>query len=141
MISVVFHLYYLEIPFLKQQTPASEIEDINEDAKPAKETDALLPTTNSVKVDSAVNSESWWKLLGQDLANMQTPFELLIISCMAALLLYCLPAAARLWPTSKALLWHARPTWLVPLAVVATFVLLGAVLVSIICRRATRNAP
>jgi hypothetical protein len=56
-----------------------------------------------------------------EICRLQILFEMLVLSCMLALLKHCLPSVQRLWPVSKALLVQARPDWLLPVSLALGF--------------------
>ena len=49
--------------------------------------------------------------------KLQIPFEILVLSCMLALIRHCIPSLHALWPVSKALLRHTRPDWIIPFSI------------------------
>lgn len=137
------HLWYLEIPLSKSRrgTNIGGLKRSKEETRThATEADALLPTKH-VEIDSrATDPEtiSWFAFLREDLAKMQLPFEILLMSSMLGLLIHCISAAGTLWPASKALLLSTRPDWLVPLLVAACTLALGGIAFSI-CSRQRKN--
>lgn len=120
LIPLGVHIWFFEIPLLRQQKVNSQVTVIpdNQVEVIVKETDMLLPTKNIQTASQATEHRtSWLTLLRQDLARMQLPFEVLVLSCITVLLIHCLGSIKVLWPSSKALLLNTRPNWLIPVVV------------------------
>ena len=70
--------------------------------------------------------------------NFQLPFELLVVSCVVAIISHCIPTLLKLWPTSRALLLSSRPQWLsVKCLYISGGIVLGMVLLLVAhhCKR------
>jgi hypothetical protein len=67
--------------------------------------------------------------------KLQLPFEILVLSCMLALLRHCIPSLRALWPVSKALLRHARPDWVIPFGIGFGVLVIASVVAGILERR------
>ncbi len=143
MIPLAAHTWLLEIPFLATRNGCTgdSMMRSNQQTDQALETDSLLPTTQTMMASQTTDTQpSWLTLLLHDLAKMQLPFEILVLSCITGLLVHCVGAANTLWPTSKTLLLTSRPNWLLPLSVASALLLLGALTLTILCRRQSKSA-
>jgi chemotaxis protein histidine kinase CheA len=67
--------------------------------------------------------------------KLQLPFEILVLSCMLALLRHCIPSLRALWPASKALLRHARPDWVIPFGIGFGVLVIALVVAGVLDRR------
>lgn len=126
------HLVFLEIPYLSRTACDQSERQPSLHAENMTETDSLLPIKRLQSEPCQTRGKGWWKQVGEDLSTMQFPFEILVVTCMFGLLIHCIGVSWTLWPTSKALMLSTRPSWLMPLAIIAGGVLLGSALVTML---------
>ena len=138
ILTLAAHIWFLELPnedyalamltstlHEKQSLSSHEVEPENSDKQPS-ESDSLLPSKSAALEDNNQAAQESTPLsstpehdllLQNEIHKLQLPLEILVLSCMIALLRHCLPSIRLLWPVSKELLLHSRPGWLIPFCV------------------------
>jgi hypothetical protein len=81
-------------------------------------------TTKTVPMEPSSTATIQVYSICQELGNLKLPLEVLILSCMLAILRHCVGSVRALWPTSKALLRHTAPEQWMGVSVAGGIILL-----------------
>jgi chemotaxis protein histidine kinase CheA len=146
------HLWFLEMPrsthdqsreSKKVETNSStpfEIAAKSHSREPT-ESDLLLgaasesPKQQDVRSGDPTLTTSVHMSFRDEFNKLQLPFEILVLSCMLALLRHCIPSLRALWPASKAMLRHARPDWVIPFGIGFGLLVIALVVAGVLERR------
>mmetsp|Transcript_62829 Transcript_62829/g.152971 ORF Transcript_62829/g.152971 Transcript_62829/m.152971 type:complete len:631 (-) Transcript_62829:152-2044(-) len=149
-VTLVLHLICLELPLIRSKAPATRsseatVDDLtgkemgesdhydleNKETHIYNERHSLLPKSAPIadleSDHQNVQGPSWLSLIWEETLMLQPLLEILVIACVSRIMVESLSSIRYLWPTTKEILVHSRPDWLLPASVG-----LGAALV-IVC--------
>jgi chemotaxis protein histidine kinase CheA len=143
------HLWFLELPRSSTHDQIRESKNVETNSstpygshtREPTEIDSLLgaaseaPRQQDVRSGDSLLTTPVHMSFRDEFYKLQLPFEMLVLSCMLALLRHCIPSLRALWPASKALLRHARPDWVIPFGIGFGVLVIALAVVGILERR------